>query len=73
MKKKLNRLCAVSRCFRAEVSGSEREGKLYRLNEFTKVEMFFITLGENEISDKTLEEIKNHQIELFSGLGIHFR
>jgi len=35
--------------------------------------MFFITEGKNEISDKTLEEIKNHQIELFSGLGIHFK
>ncbi len=33
----LYRVCAVSRCYRAEVSGSEVEGKLYRLHEFTKV------------------------------------
>jgi seryl-tRNA synthetase len=33
------RLCAVSRCYRAEVSGSEAEGKLYRLHEFTKVKI----------------------------------
>lgn len=67
------KLCAVSRCFRAEVSGSEREGKLYRLHEFTKVEMFVLTIGDHEISDQTLEEIKSIQTELFSDLGLHFR
>ena len=35
----LLRLCAVSRCYRAEVSGSGAEGKLYRLHEFTKVKL----------------------------------
>ncbi|CAF0792264.1 unnamed protein product [Brachionus calyciflorus] len=67
------KLCAVSRCFRAEVSGSEREGKLFRLHEFTKAEMFVITLGDTKISSKMLEEIKSYEIELFSDLGLHFR
>ncbi|RNA08709.1 serine--tRNA mitochondrial-like [Brachionus plicatilis] len=69
----ITRLCAVSRCFRAEVSGSEREGKLYRLHEFTKVEMFVLTIGDLKVSSNMLEKIRAYQIELFSDLGIHFR
>lgn len=67
------KLCAASRCFRAEVSGSEREGKLYRLHEFTKIEMFIVAPGNSERSDLMFEEIKDHQLHLFSDLGIHFQ
>lgn len=35
--------------------------------------MFVLTIGDHEISDQTLEEIKSIQIELFSDLGLHFR
>jgi len=67
------KLCAASRCFRAEVSGSEKEGKLYRLHEFTKIEMFVVSPGDQEKSDEILEEIKTHQMNLFSDLGLHFQ
>jgi len=67
------KFCAASRCYRAEVSGSEREGKLYRLHEFTKVEMFVITEGNKQKSVPMLEEIRSHQTELFSQLGFEFR
>lgn len=66
-------MCAASRCFRAEVSGSEKEGKLYRLHEFTKIEMFIVSPGDQEKSDEILEEIKSHQVNLFSDLGLHFQ
>jgi seryl-tRNA synthetase len=67
------KLCAVSRCYRAEVSGSEKEGKLYRLHEFNKAEMFVITRGCYTESQNMLDELRNIQIELFSDLGLHFR
>lgn len=67
------KLCAASRCFRAEVSGSEKEGKMYRLHEFTKIEMFVITRGDHETSNQMLEEIRSHQLNLFSDLGLHFQ
>ena len=35
--------------------------------------MFVITLGDTKYSDKMLEEIKSHQIELFSGLNLDLR
>jgi seryl-tRNA synthetase len=55
------------------VSGSEREGKLYRLHEFTKVEMFIIAPGDEPTSNSILEDLKSYQISLFSDLGLHFR
>lgn len=67
------KLCAASRCFRAEVSGSEKEGKLYRLHEFTKIEMFVVTHGNLKSSNEMLEEILSHQINLYSDLGLHFQ
>ena len=54
------------------MSGSEREGKLYRLHEFSKVEMFVLTLGDHSLSDAMLEELKSYQVELFSDFGFEF-
>lgn len=62
------RLCAISRCYRAEVSS--RPG-LYRVHYFNKVEMVAITRkGE---SAQVLEEFVNIQRYLFSQLGIKYR
>ncbi len=55
------------------MSGSEKEGKLYRLHEFTKVEMFIVTNGSVEISNQQHDELVKYQIDLFSDLGFHFR
>ncbi|CAF0960349.1 unnamed protein product, partial [Didymodactylos carnosus] len=67
------KLAACSRCYRAEVAGGKSEGSLYRVHEFTKVEMFCVTSDEPGVSDKMLEDIVNIQTDLFSELGLHFR
>ncbi|KAL5277458.1 SARS2 family protein [Megaselia abdita] len=65
------KLTATSRCFRAETSGTHDEKGIYRVHQFTKVEMFSIC-SENQ-SDELLEEFKNTEIELFKNIGIHFK
>ncbi|EDV24067.1 uncharacterized protein TRIADDRAFT_57175 [Trichoplax adhaerens] len=69
------RYVAVSHCFRAEAARhtSEERG-LYRLHQFTKVEMFGITTneGHNE-SDALFNEFVEIQKDLYSNLGLHAR
>lgn len=62
---------AASRCFRAETSGAQDEKGIYRVHQFTKVEMFSICT--EKMSDELLEEFKTTEIELFKKLGIHFK
>ncbi|XP_064550404.1 serine--tRNA ligase, mitochondrial [Drosophila montana] len=65
------KVAAVSRCYRAETSGLHEEKGIYRVHQFTKVEMFAIATPEQ--SDAMLEEFKNIEIDLFKQLGINFR
>ncbi|XP_028173552.1 serine--tRNA ligase, mitochondrial [Ostrinia furnacalis] len=65
------KLAAVSRCYRAETSNIIEERGIYRVHQFTKVEMFVVTTPED--SDNMLEYIRKQQEELFSELGIHMR
>ncbi|CAG9769533.1 unnamed protein product [Ceutorhynchus assimilis] len=65
------KLCAVSRCYRAETSGLSEERGIYRVHEFTKVEMFIASLPNQ--SDIILEELRTHQEEFFKLLDIHFQ
>ncbi len=55
--------------------GSRAHGKaargLYRVHQFTKVEMFAFTQPED--SDKTLEDFCRLECEIFDGLGIPYR
>lgn len=62
---------AFSRCFRAETSGLQEERGIYRVHQFNKVEMFTVTHKDD--SEAVLEEFKNIQIDLFNGLGLHFK
>ncbi|KAK4472514.1 hypothetical protein MN116_003759, partial [Schistosoma mekongi] len=64
-------LCAVSRCFRKEAP--EQEPPLYRVHQFTKVEMFAITEPSLSASDAMFDRILKLQICLFADLGLHFR
>ncbi|XP_034138105.1 serine--tRNA ligase, mitochondrial [Drosophila guanche] len=65
------KVTAVSRCYRAETSGLQEEKGIYRVHQFTKVEMFAIcTPGQSEAE---LEEFKNIELDLFKQLGINFR
>lgn len=66
------KLAAVSRCFRPEVSHLHSEGGVYRVHQFTKVEMFGVCAGELEHSEKLLEEFVSIQRDLFESLGLHF-
>lgn len=62
----------VSHCFRTEAGAAGRESKgLYRVHQFTKIEMFAFTTPEK--SDETHEEFLNLEEKLFQGLGIPYR
>ncbi|XP_046639176.1 serine--tRNA ligase, mitochondrial-like isoform X2 [Daphnia pulicaria] len=67
------KMAAVSRCYRAETSNVQEERGIYRVHQFTKVEMFGVTSGEAAASDALLEEFVAIQKELFSSLGLHYQ
>lgn len=47
---------------------------IYRVHQFTKVELFVVTANESgEESNKMLEEIVELQKDIFTELGLHFR
>ena len=51
----VEKLVAVSRCYRAESSRGQAEKGIYRVHHFTKVEMFALTPPDIEISNKVKE------------------
>jgi seryl-tRNA synthetase len=66
------RLAGLSHCFRREAGAAGQFSKgLYRVHQFTKVEMFSYCLPED--SDVMHEELRGIEEEIFSGLGIPFR
>ncbi|XP_046396468.1 serine--tRNA ligase [Ischnura elegans] len=65
------RLCAVSRCYRAEISKLASEKGLYRVHEFTKVEMFGACIPEDSAS--LVEELINIEEGMLKDLGLHAR
>ena len=66
------KLCGISHCFRTEAGAHGRATRgLYRVHQFTKVEMFAFTSPDQ--SDDMLQHIRDIECELFDGLGIPFR
>jgi len=65
-------MAGVSHCFRTEAGtyGKAMKG-LYRVHQFTKVEMFAFTAPEH--SDLMLEQLVAMEERIFSGLGIPYR
>jgi len=64
--------CGISHCFRTEAGAHGRATRgLYRVHQFTKIEMFAFTLPEQ--SDAMLDELRGLECQLFDGLGIPFR
>jgi len=62
----------VSHCFRTEAGAAGKESKgLYRVHQFSKVEMFAFTTPEE--SESTHEEFVRLEEELFQGLDIPYR
>lgn len=66
------RLCGISHCFRTEAGAHGRATRgIYRVHQFTKVEMFAFSLPEQ--SDGLLEELCQIECELFDQLEIPYR
>ena len=68
------RRVAASRCFRAEAGarGADTKG-LYRVHEFTKVEMFAWTAPDAAAADEVFDEVLDIQTEILSSLGLPSR
>ena len=66
------RMAGLSHCFRREAGAAGQFSKgLYRVHQFTKVEMFVYCLPEE--SGRFHEELRSIEEEIFSGLEIPFR
>ncbi|MGE3819192.1 MAG: serine--tRNA ligase [Isosphaeraceae bacterium] len=66
------RYAGISHCFRTEAGAAGRASKgLYRVHQFTKVEMFAYTTPET--SEATHAEILAIEEEIFTALGIPYR
>ncbi|KAK6954897.1 hypothetical protein Daesc_002525 [Daldinia eschscholtzii] len=64
----------VSRCYRAEAGarGVDTKG-LYRVHEFTKVEMFAWTPPDSDATAEVFDEMLDLQTEILQGLGLPCR
>ena len=66
------RMTGLSHCFRREAGGAGQYSKgLYRVHQFSKLEMFIYCLPEE--SDAFHKEILSIEEEIFSGLGLAYR
>ena len=66
------KLCGISHCYRTEAGAAGRASRgLYRVHQFTKVEMFAFTLPDQ--SDAMHEELRAIECELFDSLEIPYR
>ncbi len=66
------KVCGLSHCFRTEAgaAGAATRG-IYRVHQFTKVEMFAFTLPDQ--SDAMHDEICGLECEIFDTLGVPYR
>jgi len=66
------KLCGISHCYRTEAGAHGRTSRgLYRVHQFTKVEMFAFTLPDQ--SDAMLDYFCELECRIFDGLGIPYR
>ncbi|MHB1035700.1 MAG: serine--tRNA ligase [Pirellulales bacterium] len=66
------KICGISHCFRTEAGAHGRATRgLYRVHQFTKVEMFAFTLPEQ--SNATLDYLRGLECRIFDNLGIPYR
>ncbi|MEW4451940.1 serine--tRNA ligase [Bremerella sp. JC817] len=64
--------CGISHCYRTEAGAAGRASRgLYRVHQFTKVEMFAFTLPED--SEATLNKFCELECKIFDGLKIPYR
>jgi seryl-tRNA synthetase len=66
------KICGISHCFRTEAGAAGRASRgLYRVHQFTKVEMFAFTRPDQ--SEGMLNYFRDLECEFFDGLGIPYR
>lgn len=66
------KICGISHCFRTEAGAAGRASRgLYRVHQFTKVEMFAFTLPEQ--SEAMLDHLCDLECRLFDALEIPYR
>lgn len=66
------KICGISHCYRTEAGAAGRASRgLYRVHQFTKVEMFAFTLPEQ--SDAIHEELRQIECDLFDALEVPYR
>jgi seryl-tRNA synthetase len=66
------KFCGISHCFRTEAGAHGRATRgLYRVHQFTKIEMFAFTLPDE--SEAMLDHLRGLECRLFDGLGIPYR
>lgn len=66
------KICGISHCFRTEAGahGADARG-LFRVHQFTKVEMFVYARPEE--SDDVLNLLRDIECQIFDGLGIPYK
>ncbi|MDO4570218.1 MAG: serine--tRNA ligase [Planctomycetia bacterium] len=66
------KFCGVSHCFRTEAGAAGRASRgLYRVHQFSKVEMFAFTLPEQ--SEEMLFHLRQMEMNIFDALKIPYR
>ncbi|MBN1588371.1 MAG: serine--tRNA ligase [Pirellulales bacterium] len=66
------KFCGMSHCFRTEAGAAGRASRgLYRVHQFTKIEMFAFTLPDQ--SEPMLEHLREMECRLFDALEIPYR
>ncbi|KAG0052707.1 seryl-tRNA synthetase [Linnemannia elongata] len=68
------KMAGFGRAFRAEAGsrGAEVKG-LYRVHQFSKVELFVVSKADPGESDRILEDIRSFQEDIFEELGLCYR
>eukprot|EP00911_Craspedida_sp_UC1_P002896 UC1_evm1s2113 len=68
------RLVGFGHAFREEAGGPGAAARgLYRVHQFSKVELFAATADQEEVSNALMEEIVELQQTFFASLGLHFK
>ena len=66
------KICGISHCYRTEAGAAGRASRgLYRVHQFTKVEMFAFTTPEQ--SDAMHDELRQIECDLFDSLDVPYR
>lgn len=68
------KMAGISHCFRTEAGAHGKATRgIYRVHQFTKIEMFGFTAPDVAASDALHQEIVDIEEEIFQGLGIPYR